>query len=919
MIDDEGPAMLSGFEFSVRTKGILVQNRRENSLKAKRRVKKEILKVAPQLAGSRNRLRAAYRELKGDSISNSEVIVEQPVARKAQNGNKAGHSTIEPFANSVDPRIFAGGVGPKFEYAERVQKVPGKLEHFALRTRSKSMRDVFARSATSLQYDYADVLRILRALRAGKLESARVPKVWNRKLLLALARIVANQRLSFGDLEDSEVIFNAVRRLHGAKALGKTDYYIYAEVLTGLGRAGAAHREFRDSPQGRKDPVQTALLAANARALVEEPNWDSWAKSINTVFARDGLSPIRVVPNGDKTPFDCIESTIKPRTVEGPLVTVFVPTYNRGALIGTALKSLVQQTWKNLEIIVIDDGSDDEHLETLKKVCAEYPEVKVIYQGTNKGAYEARNTALKVAQGEFVTVHDDDDWSHPEKIQVQVGHLMSTPDALGNIIYHARATEELAFTRINNNPVFNQPYFGSLMYRASVFSDFGDFDPINRSADAEFRDRVVAATGKPIPAVLNVPLAFIRAHSNSLTAGEISRGYIDPARTFYQSSYGYAFEDKDPDSAWADVEFAHPLNMIDPDRKKDHGKFDVIFATDFAFPGGTSQLTLNEVEAAADLGMRVGMLLLASPLNAGKPAVTKRTTQVALHENVEVLTLDDRVTTPLLVVRHPSVLQYTDSLSTNVKTEHLHIVVNHPPILNGGKGATYDLDDVKKNAFKLFGLEPHFHAESGVTFALASGVTRKSALEDVLWPGFTQPVGETSLHVPDFNSKPVLGRHSRDSALKWPSKKADIEKAYATNEKFDVRLMGGITDLPKGSQGVLRQGAEVLDFDEVPVDEFLKSVDFWAYFHSDKLTESFGMSIVEAMAHGCLVILPPYMEKNFGDGAIYGSPDEVASIVDRFWGNPDLYKEQVEKGRQKVEEMYSIDSFAQRLRLYAGS
>lgn len=896
-----------------------MQNRYELSVKAKRKIKREILKAVPQLAGSRNRLRAAYRELKGDSSSNGEAIIQPTVVSGTNVGDKSQRSAIHPFANSVDPRVFAGGVGPKFEYAERIQKAPGKLEHFSLRTRSEDMRDVFARSATSLQYDYADVLRILRALRAGKLKNANVPKNWNRKLLLALARIVANQRLSYGDLEDAEVIFNAVKGIHGVKALGKTDFYIYAEVLTGLGRAGAAQRVFRDSPQGRKDPVQTALLTANARALVDDPNWDSWADSINTVFARDGLSPIKINPNSGKTPFDSIESTIEPRTVEGPLVTVFVPTYNRGSLIGTALKSLVQQTWKNLEIIVIDDGSDEEHLETLKEICAEYPEVKVIYQGTNKGAYEARNTALKVARGEFITVHDDDDWSHPEKIQVQVGHLMSTPDALGNIIYHARATEELAFTRINNNPVFNQPYFGSLMYRASVFTDFGDFDPINRSADAEFRDRVVAATGKPIPSVLNVPLAFIRAHSNSLTAGEISRGYIDPARTFYQSSYGYAFEDKDPDMPWGDVEFAHPLNMIDPNRKKDHGKFDVIFATDFAFPGGTSQLTLNEVEAAANQGMRVGMLLLASPLNAGKPAVTKRTTRVALHENVEVLTLDDRVTTPLLVVRHPSVLQFADSLSTNVHAEHLHIVVNHPPILNGGKGATYDLDDVKKNAVKLFGVEPHFHAESGVTFALASGVARKSALEETLWPGFTHEVDEELLHVPNFSTRPVLGRHSRNSALKWPSKLEELGKAYTSNEKFDVRIMGGISDLPKGAQHLLQEGAEVLDFDEIPVSEFLRDVDFWAYFHSEKLTESFGMSIVEAMAHGCLVVLPPYMEKNFGDGAVYGSPEEIESIVDRFWGEPELYREQVEKGRRKAEEMYSIDSFTERLRHYAQS
>lgn len=893
----------------------MVSTTGQQMTKLRRRVKQEILKAVPQLAGSRNRLRAAARELKGDSLNLPEAIVEQSQRPEpATEKTRSSETKVQPFANSVEPRIMAGGVGPKFEYAERARKAPGKLEHFALRTRSRDMRDVFARSATSLQYDYRDVLRILRALRGGKLQNSSVPRSWDKKTLLALARILSNQRLEYGDLEDAEVIFNAVKQLHGEKVFGRSDAYIYAEVLTGLGQAGAAHRWFRDSSRGKKDPVQTALLAANARAMASEPNWETWADAVNQVFARDGLSPIEVDPERGRTPFDSIATTIEPRTVEGPRVTVFVPTYNRGALVETALKSLLNQTWKNLEIILIDDGSEEEHQMALREICDRYPEVKVIFQGSNKGAYVARNTALEVATGEFITVHDDDDWSHPEKIQVQVGHLLANPDCVGNIIYHARATEDLVFTRINNNPVFNQPYFGSLMYRSSVFDEFGYFDPVNRSADAEFRDRVVAATGRPIPAVLNVPLAFIRAHSDSLTAGEISRGYIDPARTFYQSAYSYAFAAKDDSVKWSEVKFARPLNMIDANRKKDHGHFDVVFATDFAFPGGTSQLTLNEVEAAASAGMRVGMLLLASPLNAGKPAVTERTAEVAQLENVSVLTPDDIAQTPLVIVRHPSTLQFADTLNVKLEAGRLLVIVNHPPLLNGGKGATYDLQDVKRNALSAFGVEPEFHAESQVTLSLVRAVTRNSEVEGDTWPGFVELPSPDLVHEPDFSQKPVVGRHSRDSKYKWPSTLAAIRDVYATNESYSVSVMGGISDLSKDAQKLLVNESEVLDFDALPVVEFLKGIDFWVYFHSDSLTESFGMSIVEAMASGCVVILPEYMRKNFGEGALYASPSEVRDIVSEYWGNPSLYKEQVERGREVVARVYSKEAFLGRLK-----
>ena len=115
------------------------------------------------------------------------------------------------------------------------------------------------------------------------------------------------------------------------------------------------------------------------------------------------------------------------------------------------------------------------------------------------------------------------------------------------------------------------------------------------------------------------------------------------------------------------ADFPRPLNMKPGMRGKHLGTFDVVFATDFRFPGGTTALTTNEIEFAARQGLRVGMLQFDSPLNSPKDAIALRALDVAQLENVEVLSLKDKADVNLLVVRHPTVLQFTESLTSNLE------------------------------------------------------------------------------------------------------------------------------------------------------------------------------------------------------------------------------------------------------------
>ena len=100
----------------------------------------------------------------------------------------------------------------------------------------------------------------------------------------------------------------------------------------------------------------------------------------------------------------------------GPLVTVYIPTHNRDDLIERAVLSVIKQTYSNIEIIVVDDGSSDNTLQVLNELASQHSNLKVLSHATPKGACAARNLAIDNANGFFVTGLDDDDEFLPHRV-----------------------------------------------------------------------------------------------------------------------------------------------------------------------------------------------------------------------------------------------------------------------------------------------------------------------------------------------------------------------------------------------------------------------------------------------------------------------------------------------------------------------
>lgn len=110
------------------------------------------------------------------------------------------------------------------------------------------------------------------------------------------------------------------------------------------------------------------------------------------------------------------------------LVSVVIPTYNYGEFLGAAVESALNQTYKEIEIVIVDDGSSDNTSVVAEALINKDQRVRYVYQ-KNQGLSAARNNGIRQSKGKFIVFLDADDIMHPQKIQAHHEHFSRTPDA----------------------------------------------------------------------------------------------------------------------------------------------------------------------------------------------------------------------------------------------------------------------------------------------------------------------------------------------------------------------------------------------------------------------------------------------------------------------------------------------------------
>lgn len=681
-----------------------------------------------------------------------------------------------------------------------------------------------------------------------------------------------------------------------------------------------------DHSEGVLNPTEYALAKSNYLLLTEGGRATSARLALlNEVCAAEGLGPIALNdPEGAVDIDNLVGFDVKP-VIRPEKVSVIFPVFQASAHLDTALRGIRQQSYTNLEILVIDDASVDESWAIIQRHAAEDDRIIALRNSENAGAYRTRNRGLRHATGEFVTVHDSDDWSHPDMIATQVKHL-DIPNIRAVFGTAVRVNEDMRIMLAPQIPTLNfmRLCYPAFMAKREDFLSLGGWDEVRMSADDEMVKRFVAQFGGEHVLQLRIgaPLTFQRLHEASLTqhAETSVASSAFGLRATYKIQHGHWRERQLKGGLSLAVDrksLKHPFpipSLMMEVRKTNPEKYDLVLISDFGLMGGTRRCNEGYIAAASAEGMRVGLYSYPNWDLPVRP-IASSYLDLCAQPNVDLLTKEDVLRTPLVLLHHPPILKHRIDAVPTVDCDLVAMLVNQSPMeLYSETPWLYDAATVSDNCIHFFGQKPLWIPISGRVRDTLSALDGYTPVLDRIWypPYVGEVMEETRLPASDGSIK--IGRHSRDHWTKWPATLQDTNAAYcAAVEGIETHILGGASKRPKRI-GFTPSNWKIYDFDTVPVIDFLDGLDVFINFMHPDYIEEFGRNTMEAMARGTPVILEHGLVDTFGDAALYCEPAEVSEKVRRLMSDVDLYRSQVGKGLDFVRAHCSQGKTRENLR-----
>ena len=118
------------------------------------------------------------------------------------------------------------------------------------------------------------------------------------------------------------------------------------------------------------------------------------------------------------------------------LVSIIIPYYKKKNYIEQTLKSILNQKYKNFEILIVYDDSDKSDLSFLKTLKKNDSRIKLVINKKNIGAGKSRNKAIKLSKGKYLAFIDSDDLWHPDKLKIQVNHMIKNKVLISHTSYN---------------------------------------------------------------------------------------------------------------------------------------------------------------------------------------------------------------------------------------------------------------------------------------------------------------------------------------------------------------------------------------------------------------------------------------------------------------------------------------------------
>ena len=434
-----------------------------------------------------------------------------------------------------EPLRPAACLGPALSEAAEALRATGpvSLLDLALATGSPLLRDVLALRATRGLADWPllrralldgtaarlplQAPRLVELLRAVRAHPAADATAADELTAVARGAVLAHERWPWLELDSParrtlvELLLEAGERERAARLLGPR-----------IGRGAGAR-----------------LVALDLDNPFTGPGGDAarWARGFAALFTAAGLEPVRVA-EGDGHALDRVRCDAAAGSVtSGPLVSVVMSVRDPGPELLTAVDSIVAQTYSRWQLVLIDDGSGPTADAVLEQAARRDARIHFIRHTQSAGPYVRRNDALAAVEGEFVTFHDGDDWSHPRRLEWQLAPLLADDPPLATLCASLRVTDRLE-TVHGRGRGLRLTESSLMMRRVDAVERIGYFDAVRRAADSGYRLRLETQGAVRLvdPAV---PLSLVRFRPSTLSGADLRDGYTHPARATYADAHAH--------------------------------------------------------------------------------------------------------------------------------------------------------------------------------------------------------------------------------------------------------------------------------------------------------------------------------------------------------------------------------------------
>jgi tetratricopeptide (TPR) repeat protein len=328
-------------------------------------------------------------------------------------------------------------------------------------------------------------------------------------------------RLAFHEDKDWRAVIEHANRLRDDDLEATTHRILALALLADFEAADAALASARAATRGRSNVAmfRDELALAEANIAQRAGDVQKQLACINRLLSQHALAPIALRTDASP-PLAPMSVNCDPAGVvsTGPRVAVVMTVYGRDdeTALRAAVGSILGQSYRNLELILVDDCSPDDTLSLLHSLVRADPRVHVFQTPVNGGTYRAKNLGITQTNAELVAFMDSDDWSHPQRLERQVQSLTAHAQAMA-VVHNSIRIEPDGWIEFRQRA--SRFAYISTMLRRTVIEELGYFDAVRVSGDAEMIARIRSFYGPEAVRHEPLPTVLMARRAGSLTGG----------------------------------------------------------------------------------------------------------------------------------------------------------------------------------------------------------------------------------------------------------------------------------------------------------------------------------------------------------------------------------------------------------------